>query len=274
MTDKDSSAAGSKPMTPFVHDELVQQTRSTQKVWKIKEYLTAAEAQFIQIWKAPPSSVSARTIGSCKELQSNYDKGHSRVVALEAEVLEKQQMLAKSEHQSSLIKKQFPPTNNQHRSSSNSRTHAMVAERQNIVTETVREDSREWEGHVARQCKEPKRAKDSQYFKDKMLLMEAKEKGVTLDAEGLKHSPHQYVDEGPNAVAAFMANLSSTSATNSQVNKKKISALIDASFLIIVVPPSFEIALSEDLRSACDMEHTKVLEELEAEISTTETLIN
>ncbi|GKF64274.1 hypothetical protein Tco_0187722, partial [Tanacetum coccineum] len=32
-------------------------------------------------------------------------------------------------------------------------------------------------------CKEPKRAKDSQYFKDKMLLMEAKEKGVTLDAE-------------------------------------------------------------------------------------------
>ncbi|GKC02375.1 reverse transcriptase domain-containing protein [Tanacetum coccineum] len=39
------------------------------------------------------------------------------------------------------------------------------------------------EGHVARQCKEPKRAKDSQYFKDKMLLMEAKEKGATLDAE-------------------------------------------------------------------------------------------
>ncbi|GKF95048.1 copia protein, partial [Tanacetum coccineum] len=39
------------------------------------------------------------------------------------------------------------------------------------------------EGHVARQCKEPKRANDSQYFKDKMLLMEAKEKGATLDAK-------------------------------------------------------------------------------------------
>ncbi|GKD54524.1 retrovirus-related pol polyprotein from transposon TNT 1-94 [Tanacetum coccineum] len=39
------------------------------------------------------------------------------------------------------------------------------------------------EGHVARQCKEPKRAKDSQYFKDKALLMEAKEKGDVLDAE-------------------------------------------------------------------------------------------
>ncbi|GJV80308.1 retrovirus-related pol polyprotein from transposon TNT 1-94 [Tanacetum coccineum] len=33
------------------------------------------------------------------------------------------------------------------------------------------------EGHVARQCKEPKRKMDSQYFKDKALLMEAKEKG-------------------------------------------------------------------------------------------------
>ncbi|GJR36543.1 integrase, catalytic region, zinc finger, CCHC-type containing protein [Tanacetum coccineum] len=39
------------------------------------------------------------------------------------------------------------------------------------------------EGHVSRQCKEKKRVKDSQYFKDKMLLMEAKEKGTVLDAE-------------------------------------------------------------------------------------------
>ncbi|GJR76020.1 retrotransposon protein, putative, ty1-copia subclass [Tanacetum coccineum] len=38
------------------------------------------------------------------------------------------------------------------------------------------------EGHVSRQCKEKKRVKDSQYFKDKMLLMEAKEKGTVLDA--------------------------------------------------------------------------------------------
>ncbi|GJV26406.1 copia protein [Tanacetum coccineum] len=39
------------------------------------------------------------------------------------------------------------------------------------------------EGHVARQCKEQKRKMDSQYFKDKALLMEAKEKGDVLDAE-------------------------------------------------------------------------------------------
>nr|GFB78117.1 hypothetical protein [Tanacetum cinerariifolium] len=39
------------------------------------------------------------------------------------------------------------------------------------------------EGHVSRQCKEPKRACDSQWYHDKALLMQAKEKGAVLDAE-------------------------------------------------------------------------------------------
>ncbi|GKA67696.1 copia protein [Tanacetum coccineum] len=174
------------------------------------------------------------------------------------------------------FQKQFPPTNNQLRSSSNSRTHATVYDGQ-IVTETIQRrapgnvgntGSRgnqsygnvttatgkkvicyncRGEGHVARQCKEPKRAKDSQYFKDKMILMEAKEKGATLDAEAkafpanveciapydqplalattnMFQANHEDaydsgVDEGPNAVVAFMANVSSTSATNNQVNE-------------------------------------------------------
>ncbi|GJR93480.1 hypothetical protein Tco_0265654 [Tanacetum coccineum] len=49
-----------------------------------------------------------------------------------------------------------------------------------ITTESVQ---RRAPGHVARECKEKKRARDSQWFKDKALLMEAKEKGVILDAE-------------------------------------------------------------------------------------------
>nr|GFD45873.1 hypothetical protein [Tanacetum cinerariifolium] len=39
------------------------------------------------------------------------------------------------------------------------------------------------DGHVARQCKEKKQEKDSQYFEDKVLLMKAKERGEVLDAE-------------------------------------------------------------------------------------------
>ncbi|GJR76417.1 putative reverse transcriptase domain-containing protein [Tanacetum coccineum] len=65
--------------------------------------------------------VSPSSNCSCKELQSNYDKGHSRVVALEAEVLEKQQMLAKSEaNLLSGFQKQFPTHHNLASASSNS----------------------------------------------------------------------------------------------------------------------------------------------------------
>ncbi|GJT53094.1 retrovirus-related pol polyprotein from transposon TNT 1-94 [Tanacetum coccineum] len=162
------------------------------------------------------------------------------------------------------FQKQFPPTNNQLRTSSNSRTHATVHDGQ-IVTEPIQRKAPgnvgntgargkkvicyncRGEGHVARQCPEPKRKMDSQYFKDKALLMEAKEKGDVLDAEAeafladvdctapydqpqaltttnMFQANHEDaydsdVDEGPNAAVAFMANLSSTSATNNPVNE-------------------------------------------------------
>nr|GEU51204.1 hypothetical protein [Tanacetum cinerariifolium] len=180
------------------------------------------------------------------------------------------------------FQKQFPPTKNQLMTSSNSRSHAMVHDEQ-IVTKTIQRKAQgnvgnigtrgtqsygqvtdnkgklvicynfRGEGHVLRECKENKRVKDSQYFKDKMLLMEAKEKGAVLDAEAeafladvectapydqpltitttnifeVSHEDaYNYnVDEGPHATAAFMANLSSTSGTNgattSHVNEEE-----------------------------------------------------
>ncbi|GJW80179.1 ribonuclease H-like domain-containing protein [Tanacetum coccineum] len=38
-------------------------------------------------------------------------------------------------------------------------------------------------GHIARECPRPKRLQDSNYFKDKMLLMQAQENGAVLDEE-------------------------------------------------------------------------------------------
>ncbi|GKB21214.1 hypothetical protein Tco_0855137 [Tanacetum coccineum] len=122
------------------------------------------------------------------------------------------------------FQKQFPPTNNQLRTSSNSRTHATVHDG-HIVTEPIQ--------------RKLSRKMDSQYFKDKALLMEAKEKGDVLDAEAeafladvectapydqpqaltttnMFQANHEDaydsdVDEGsPNAAVDFMANLSST----------------------------------------------------------------
>nr|GFB78306.1 hypothetical protein [Tanacetum cinerariifolium] len=96
--------------------------------------------------------------------------------------------------------KQFPPTNNQLRTSSNSKNHATVHDGQIVIEPAQRKApgnvgnngargkkvicfNCRGEGHVSRQCNKPKRKMDSQYFKDKMMLMEAKEKGATLDVE-------------------------------------------------------------------------------------------
>nr|GFB33444.1 retrovirus-related Pol polyprotein from transposon TNT 1-94 [Tanacetum cinerariifolium] len=40
-------------------------------------------------------------------------------------------------------------------------------------------------GHITRNCTQPKRPQNFKYFKDKMLLMQAQENGVALDAEQL-----------------------------------------------------------------------------------------
>nr|GEV89317.1 retrovirus-related Pol polyprotein from transposon TNT 1-94 [Tanacetum cinerariifolium] len=99
-------------------------------------------------------------------------------------------------------------------------------------------------GHIARNCTQPKRPQNSEYFNDKMMLMQAQENGVALDAEQLlflaggpdnafddnvDEQPIQDlalnvdnvfqakdcdafdsdVDEAPTAQTMFMANLSS-----------------------------------------------------------------
>ncbi|GJU85184.1 retrovirus-related pol polyprotein from transposon TNT 1-94 [Tanacetum coccineum] len=59
-------------------------------------------------------------------------------------------------------------------------------------------------GHIVRNCTHPKRPQNSEYFKDKMLLMQAQENGVALDEEKLlfiagrqDNAIHEYVDKQP-----------------------------------------------------------------------------
>nr|GEU95064.1 retrovirus-related Pol polyprotein from transposon TNT 1-94 [Tanacetum cinerariifolium] len=40
-------------------------------------------------------------------------------------------------------------------------------------------------GHISRNCTQPKRLQNSNYYKDKMLLMQAQENEVALDEEQL-----------------------------------------------------------------------------------------
>ncbi|GJU92654.1 retrovirus-related pol polyprotein from transposon TNT 1-94 [Tanacetum coccineum] len=59
-------------------------------------------------------------------------------------------------------------------------------------------------GHIARNCIQPKRPQNSNYFKEKMLLMQAQENGVDLDKDQLlflageqTYTFDDEVDEGP-----------------------------------------------------------------------------
>ncbi|GJS14849.1 integrase, catalytic region, zinc finger, CCHC-type containing protein [Tanacetum coccineum] len=192
------------------------------------------------------------------------------------------------------FQKQFPLTNNQLKTSSNLGTHATMHDGK-IITEPVQRrapgnvgntgnrgtksygqmtDNKgkkvicyncRGEGHVAMQCKEKRRAKDSQYFKDKMLLMEAKEKGAVLDAEAEAFlTDDSDVDEGPNATTAFMANLSSTNgASTSHVNEYQIDSEVKTvpTKVSSVSPGEISmITILDDLRTQLDG-HLKVNQE-------------
>nr|GFC16493.1 hypothetical protein [Tanacetum cinerariifolium] len=71
-------------------------------------------------------------------------------------------------------------------------------------------------GHIARNCTQPKRPQNLEYFKDKTLLMQTQENMVTLDEEQLLFLAaddcdafYSDVDEAPTAQIMFMVNLSS-----------------------------------------------------------------
>nr|GEY13936.1 retrovirus-related Pol polyprotein from transposon TNT 1-94 [Tanacetum cinerariifolium] len=115
-------------------------------------------------------------------------------------------------------------------------------------------------GHIARNCTYPKRQQDSNYFKDKMLLMQAQKNGAVLDEQELLFLTGEQinnfdadvddhpvkdlslnddnifqadkcdafdsdVDDEPTAQSIFMANLSSAEPTNQQAGPSNASIL-------------------------------------------------
>ncbi|GJU09529.1 hypothetical protein Tco_1131925 [Tanacetum coccineum] len=72
------------------------------------------------------------------------------------------------------------------------------------------------EGHMARQCTQPKRPRSSAWFKENMLLVQAQESGQELDEEQLAFLADPGIpndcDDISSAKAVLMANLSSYSS--------------------------------------------------------------
>ncbi|GJX25360.1 retrovirus-related pol polyprotein from transposon TNT 1-94 [Tanacetum coccineum] len=96
-------------------------------------------------------------------------------------------------------------------------------------------------GHIARNCTQPKRPQNSEYFKDKMLLMQAQENGAVLDEEELLFLAGEQgntfdadvdnVDDEPTAQSIFMANLSSVGSANPQAGPSNALILSEVHIL-------------------------------------------
>ncbi|GKC68229.1 hypothetical protein Tco_1100827, partial [Tanacetum coccineum] len=81
----------------------------------------------------------------------------------------------------------FLSTNNQLRTSSNPRNQATIQDGRVTVQQVQGRQGQSYsgEGHMARQCTQPKRPKNEAWYKDKAMLAEAQEAGQILDEEQL-----------------------------------------------------------------------------------------
>nr|GEW77001.1 integrase, catalytic region, zinc finger, CCHC-type, peptidase aspartic, catalytic [Tanacetum cinerariifolium] len=78
----------------------------------------------------------------------------------------------------------LPQTNNQLRTSSNTTNQATVQD-DRVVVQNVQGRQNRGQGHIARNCTQPKYLQNFDYYKDKMFLMQAQENEVALDEEQL-----------------------------------------------------------------------------------------
>ncbi|GJT63071.1 hypothetical protein Tco_1006604 [Tanacetum coccineum] len=97
----------------------------------------------------------------------------------------------------------YPSTNNQLRSSSNLRNQAII-QYSRVTIQQVQ--GRQGEGHMARQCTQPKRKRDATWFKEKVLLFQAHAEAFQTDDLDAYDSD---CDDICSAKVVLIANLSS-----------------------------------------------------------------
>ncbi|GJR95018.1 hypothetical protein Tco_0267192 [Tanacetum coccineum] len=103
----------------------------------------------------------------------------------------------------SAVASRFPPSNNQLRTSSNPRNQSTIQDGRVTVQQVQGRQTQSYtgEGHMARQCTQPKRQRNAAWFKEKLMLAEAWE--ADLDAYDSD------CDDLSSAKAVLMENLSS-----------------------------------------------------------------
>ncbi|GJT76021.1 hypothetical protein Tco_1042746 [Tanacetum coccineum] len=87
----------------------------------------------------------------------------------------------------SAVASRFPPSNNQLITSSNPRNQSTIQDGRVTVQQVQGRQTQSYagEGHMARQCTQPKRPRNAAWFKEKLMLVEALEACQILDEEQL-----------------------------------------------------------------------------------------
>nr|GEZ71730.1 hypothetical protein [Tanacetum cinerariifolium] len=151
------------------------------------------------------------------------------------------------------FKKIYKPTNNNLRTSSNSKNknvdtttqyknddHSrqfgtqrrvnVVAARENVGSKVVQQSGiqcfncREF-GHFAKECRKPKRVKDSAYHKEKMLLCKQAEQGVLLQAkqyDWLADRDEEVDEQELEAHYSYMAKIQEVSTADSGIDSEPV----------------------------------------------------
>ncbi|GJW34072.1 uncharacterized mitochondrial protein-like protein [Tanacetum coccineum] len=102
----------------------------------------------------------------------------------------------------------FPSTNNQLITSSNLRNQATIQDGGNNASGQARVlkcYNCQGEGHMARQCTQPKRSRNAAWYKDKAMLAEAQEAGKFLDEDQLAFLADLRVPDG-QAIQTIIPN--------------------------------------------------------------------
>ncbi|GJW96707.1 retrovirus-related pol polyprotein from transposon TNT 1-94 [Tanacetum coccineum] len=206
-----------------------------------------AQSSHVQSHQYPSSSTNPQSLQYPQFPEtSQIDSGYTQTDEILDNLTKQMALLAQS------FRATLPQTNNQLRTSSNTRNQATIQDgnrgAQNRAGnanagqgKSVKSYNCNGIGHIARNCTQPKRPQNSDYFKDKMLLMQAQENGIVLDEEELLFLAGEQVnecdafdldvDDEPTAQSIFMANLSLAEPANPQAGPSNASILSEVHIL-------------------------------------------
>ncbi|GJU70190.1 retrovirus-related pol polyprotein from transposon TNT 1-94 [Tanacetum coccineum] len=140
------------------------------------------------------------------------------------------------------FKKLYKPTNNNLRTSSNTRNKNVDTTPRETVGGPVVQQSgiqcfncKEF-GHYAKECRKPKRVKDSTYHKEKMLLCKQAEKGVQLQAEQsdwLADTDEEIDEQELEAHYSYMAKIQEVPNADSGIDAEPLEQIVQLNLFIV-----------------------------------------